>query len=162
MIEPVKNGIAVVISQQQALWRLRRRPWGADVPKRSRKLMSLLDSPREGWAFRIATQGIGTNADLFFEEAAEHPDAFALQLRALELADDFPIIDRKLRPFLMDSVMWRLFMAILSDAAKRNATSRSTVAPLAMRPAVGTPRVTEPAAPRAETAPVTTAPCATA
>jgi hypothetical protein len=41
--------------------------------------------------------------------------------------------------------------------------SRSTVAPEAMRPAVGTPRVTEePEAPPPETEPVWTEPCATA
>ncbi len=41
--------------------------------------------------------------------------------------------------------------------------SRSTMAPAAMRPAVGTPRTTvEPEAPWAETAPVWTVPWATA
>ena len=45
--------------------------------------------------------------------------------------------------------------------SNRNATSRSTVAPFAMRAAVGTPRVTEVAAPRAAIAPVVSAPWAT-
>ena len=46
--------------------------------------------------------------------------------------------------------------------SSRNGISRSTVPPLAILPEVGTPRVTDPAAPRAAMAPVDKAPCATA
>ena len=47
-------------------------------------------------------------------------------------------------------------------AGQGKGTSRSTMAPEAMRALVGTPRCTLAPAPRAATAPVATAPCATA
>ncbi len=56
------------------------------------------------------------------------------------------------------SVMRRLVMLV-----SWKPISRSTMAPAAIRPAVGTPRSTvEPEAPWADTAPVCTVPCATA
>ena len=65
-------------------------PWGENTEQRALKWLQFLDEPSQSLAFQIGVENLTHEYDLFIDEAALLDSCLQLQVRAFELASEFP------------------------------------------------------------------------
>jgi hypothetical protein len=68
-------------------------PWGENTEQRALKWLQFLDEPSQSLAFQIGVENLIHEYDLFIDEAALLDSCLQLQVRAFELASEFPPLD---------------------------------------------------------------------